>query len=50
MLGQFRAVPSLQARLPGLLRAQVIWSLGGFAAFGLAALWAIARSNLILFG
>ncbi len=50
MLGQFRAVPSLQARLPGLLRAQVIWSLGGFVAFGLAALWAIARSNLILFG
>jgi hypothetical protein len=50
MLSLFRATPSLAGRLPGLIRAQVIWSLAGFGLFGAAVLWAIARSHLILFG
>ena len=50
MLSLFRATPSLTDSLPGLMRRLVIWSLAGFAGFGLAALWAIWRSHLILFG
>jgi hypothetical protein len=46
----FSEVESLKPRLPGMLRAQVLASLAGFALFGLAVLWAIATSNLILFG
>jgi len=47
---QFGQVESLKARLPGMLRAQVLMAMAGFALFGLAVVWAIASSRLILFG
>lgn len=50
VLSPFNRIPSLSGRLPGLIRRQVVWSMTGFALFGLAALWAIWRSHLILFG
>ncbi|MFC2968566.1 hypothetical protein [Acidimangrovimonas pyrenivorans] len=50
MLQPFARIPSLSDRLPGLMRRQLLWSLAGFGLFVLAALWAIARSHLILFG
>ncbi|MDV7269961.1 hypothetical protein RYZ20_03500 [Thioclava sp. A2] len=50
MLSFFARIPSLQAPLPRLLRSMTWLALGGFAGFGLACLYAILRSNLILFG
>ena len=50
MLSAFRDVPSLAGVLPGLTRRLVGLSLLGFALFGLTCLWAIWRSNLMLFG
>lgn len=46
----FSEVESLRSRLPGMLRAQVSVSLAAFALFGLAVVWAILQSRLILFG
>lgn len=46
----FGEVESLKGRLPTMLRSQVMISLGGFALFGLAVIWAIVSSRLILFG
>ncbi|HHS94426.1 MAG TPA: hypothetical protein ENK63_03690 [Rhodobacterales bacterium] len=48
--GLFTSVASLRARLPGMLRAQVGSSMVGFGLFGLAVIWAIVHSRLILFG
>lgn len=50
MLSFFARIPSLQDPLPSLMRTMTRISLGGFATFGLVCLWAIWRSNLILFG
>lgn len=46
----FSEVDSLKGRLPGMLRTQVLVSMAGFALFGLAVVWAIVSSRLILFG
>jgi hypothetical protein len=50
LLRPFRHVDSLQDALPALVRRQVVASIVAFALFGLAVLWAIWRSQLILFG
>lgn len=50
LLRPFRHVDSLQDALPALVRRQVMASIVAFALFGLAVLWAIWRSQLILFG
>ncbi|MEX1662766.1 hypothetical protein AB4874_14085 [Thioclava sp. 15-R06ZXC-3] len=50
LLQPFANIPSLKGKLPGLIARQVVWSMIGFALFGLAVIWAIARSHLILFG
>ena len=47
---RFARTPSLAARLPAMVRRQVTVSLVAYVLFGLATLWAIVRSNLILFG
>jgi hypothetical protein len=46
----FARVPSLACVLPALIRRQIWLSLGAFALFGVAVIWAIVRSQLILFG
>lgn len=50
MLSLFRSRESLAEKLPAMIRRQVIWSMAGFAGFGLATLYAIMSSNLIIFG
>lgn len=41
--------PSLSAMAPLVARSLAAWSVGGYALFGLVALWLIERSHLILF-
>jgi hypothetical protein len=50
VLQGFARVPSLACVLPALIRRQIWLSLGAFALFGVAVIWAIVRSQLILFG
>lgn len=50
VLQGFARVPSLTGVLPALIRRQIWLSLGAFALFGVAVIWAIVRSQLILFG
>ena len=50
LLHPFAGIASLQASLPPLIRRHTRLSLIAFAVFGLAVIWAIAGSNLILFG
>lgn len=49
-LSLFARTPSLAATLPRLIQRQIALSLTGYAIFALTCLWAIARSQLILFG
>ncbi|MCB1337277.1 MAG: hypothetical protein KDK10_07430 [Maritimibacter sp.] len=46
----FHRVPSLAGALPAMTRRLVALALWGFALFGLATIWAIWSSQLILFG
>ncbi len=46
----FHGVDSLAEALPAMTRRQVIAGMVSFGLFGLAVVWAIARSRLILFG
>ncbi|PIE06686.1 MAG: hypothetical protein CSA74_11145 [Rhodobacterales bacterium] len=46
----FHRVGSLEQSLPAMTRRLVLAGLGGFGLFGLAVIWAIAASRLILFG
>jgi len=46
----FDQVESLKPRLPAMLRTQVMVSMAGFGLFGLAVIWAIVSSRLVLFG
>ncbi|NFV79378.1 hypothetical protein [Magnetospirillum aberrantis] len=41
--------PSLSTMAPLVARSLAAWSVGGYALFGLVALWLIERSHLILF-
>ncbi|MDD8023653.1 MAG: hypothetical protein PHX82_11140 [Paracoccaceae bacterium] len=50
VLQGFSRVPSLTGVLPALIRRQIVLSLVAFALFGVAVVWAILRSQLILFG
>ncbi|GKY89551.1 hypothetical protein [Sinisalibacter aestuarii] len=50
LVSAFGRAESLAPVLPAMLRRQVTGALIAFALFGLAVIWAIARSQLILFG
>ncbi len=50
VLAPFRAIPSLAGEMPAVMRRFVLFSLAGFLLFAAAALWAILRSGLVLFG
>ncbi|OOY21156.1 hypothetical protein BMI86_00805 [Thioclava sp. DLFJ5-1] len=49
-LSPFQKRASLAGPLPGLMRRLLIWSMAGFASFGIVCLIVIWRSHLILFG
>lgn len=45
-----RRLSSLQQAAPVIARSLALWSMAGFALFGVVTVWLIARSHLILFG
>ena len=49
-LGVMPAPASLGARLPAIRRRLTLWSVAGFALFVALAIWAVARSALVLSG